>query len=238
VSVSFGASRIDPTFGNPLGNHQNGTSVAVGVGLAYGDRKFVWEPTRGTAASLTGSFGMTILDSGTVLTQAVLAAGINHIIPLADGQGLVIGIGGALSAGDLKLPRQVTFLSLTGYAPDSFPSGLPGRASAQMTLEYRHVWVHSLDINLLHALYIRGIGGGLFAGAGLVTTCESYAITTKSPAVNVGYALRFFGDWFGVSQTTFNIGFGVPLILHDSTCFGSPVHQSTPLGFFFYFGPP
>ena len=41
----------------------------------------------------------------------------------------------------------------------------------------------------------------LFAQAGFVTKCESYDVTSKSGAVSVGYALRLFGDWFGVSQT-------------------------------------
>jgi hypothetical protein len=190
------------------------------------------------------SLGLNILDNGRVLTNVLVSAGINQIVPIRDGHQMVFGIQAAIAAGDLKLPRQVTFLPMTGYAPDGFPSGAPGRANALVGIEYRHVWVHSLDVNLMHVIYLRGIGGALFAQAGLVTKCESYDVTSKSGAVSVGYALRLFGDWFGVSQTTFNIGFGVPLYLPDRTCFTDskgapiPVHQTTPFGFFFYFGPP
>jgi hypothetical protein len=249
VTASVAVSRIDPTFGNPLGNGENGTYLGFGLSLSYADRLFVWEPTRGTSATMGASLSLTILDSGRVLTNGTVSAGISHIVPLTDGHQLAFSISAALAAGDIKLPRQLVFLPMSGYAPDGFPSGAPGRAYGVFGIEYRHVYVHSLNINLLHSLYIRGIGGSLFAEGGFVTACESYNMTHESGAASVGYALRFFGDWFGVSQTTFNLGFGVPIYLPTRTCLTQhdsktgmdvpiPVKQSVPFGFFFYFGPP
>ena len=94
-------------------------------------------------------------------------------------------------------------------------ASLLGRWRAIGRVEWRHVFTHELDINFLHSLYLRGIGGALFAEAGVVSPCESYAPDAKSVNADVGYTLRIFGDWFGVSQTTINIDFAVPLVQHD-----------------------
>jgi hypothetical protein len=125
---------------------------------------------------------------------------------------------------------------LRGYEIDE----LLGRARALGRVEYRHVFAHDLHINILHSLYVRGIGGGLFAEGGLTTECSSYRVTSKSPAADVGYTLRLFADWFGVSQTTFNIDFAVPVLRNSRDCFGPlpPASQRAPIGFFVSFGPP
>ena len=127
---------------------------------------------------------------------------------------------------------------LRGYDVES----LLGRWRALGRVEYRHVFTHELDFNLLHSLYLRGIGGAVFAEAGVVSPCESYTPDAKSAAFDVGYTLRIFGDWFGVSQTTINIDIAVPLVNRelDRSCFGMAVDAANrvPFGFFFSFGPP
>jgi hypothetical protein len=52
--------------------------------------------------------------------------------------------------------------------------------------------------------------------------------------------VRVFADWFGVSQTTINIDFAVPLVQHDRACFGTLESEANkvPFGFYFSFGPP
>ena len=62
----------------------------------------------------------------------------------------------------------------------------------------------------------------------------------KSVAVDVGYTVRLFADWFGVSQTTINLDFAVPLVRQDRSCFGelASAANRVPFGFFFSFGPP
>ena len=68
---------------------------------------------------------------------------------------------------------------------------------------------------------MRGIGGALFAEAGIVSPCESLrARRARASTADVGYTIRIFADWFGVSQTTINIDFAVPLVQHDRECFG------------------
>ena len=87
---------------------------------------------------------------------------------------------------------------------------------------------------------MRGIGGGLFVEGGAMSNCGSYAMRTEGLAADVGYTLRIFADWLGVSQTTLNLDFAVPLAHGTRSCFGNTLTTGTraPIGFFFAFGPP
>ena len=241
AGASLGAGRIDPGFGVPAGAPQiGGTSIGVGASISYGDRFFAWEPTRSRGFSVGASTNVTVLDNGTTLATGVANAGWNHIVPIADGHGFAYTIGASVAFGDIRIPRQLVGIggpgALRGYGVDV----LLGRWGATTRIEYRHIFVHSLSWNLLNAVWVRGIGGGLFAEAGFVSSCASYAVDAKGVGADVGYTLRLFGDWFGVSQTTFNIDFAVPLFRNDRECFGNTISQAgrAPVGFFFAFGPP
>jgi hypothetical protein len=240
-STSLSIARIDPSFGLAVGAGEHpGTQIGVGAGLGYDDRLFVWEPWK--AFSVGGSLGfvLTVLDNAQVLWQGTASASIEYIAPLADGHGLAMDLSGAITAGNLSIARQMLGAGgsggLRGYEVDE----LLGRGRVIARVEYRHTFVHDLDINILHSLYIRGIGGGLFAEAGMVTACNSYAVDKSSFGADVGYTLRIFADWFGVSQTTLNIDIAVPLYRQQRDCFGPLPAPATrqPIGFFFAFGPP
>ena len=241
VTFTLGAARIDPSFGKAVGAGGNpGTQLTASVGWGYDDRLFVWEPMKALSLGVGLSADETVLDNGTVLSQGVASAGWESIVPLADGHGLAMSLGGAATFGDLRIARQMLSAGggggLRGYDVES----LLGRWRAITRLEYRHVFTHALDINIMHSLYLRGIAGAVFAEAGLVSPCGSYVPDAKSVAADVGYSLRVFADWFGVSQTTINIDFAVPLVQHDRECFGELASAAgrVPFGFFFSFGPP
>ncbi len=239
--VSLGVARIDPSFGQAVGAGANpGTLLTASASWGYDDRLFVWEPLKALSLGAALAADETVLDNGSVLSQGVGSLGWESIIPLADGQGLAMSFGAAITFGDLKIARQMLSAGggggLRGYDVES----LLGRWRALGRVEWRHVFTHELDFNLLHSLYLRGIGGGLFAEAGVVSPCESYAPDSKSAAVDVGYSVRLFADWFGVSQTTINLDFAVPLVQQDRSCFGELASAASrvPFGFFFSFGPP
>jgi hypothetical protein len=241
---TIGVSRINPDFGQTVsGTHDPGTSLSASMGFGYDDRLFVWEPMRALSLGAAVSTNETVLDKGTVLSQGTASAGWESIFPVADSMGLAFTVNGAATFGDLRIPRQMLSAGggsgLRGYDVAS----LLGRWYLFGRAEWRHIFAHDLDINLLHSFYLRGIGGGLFAEAGIVAPCESYAPDHKSSAVDVGYSLRLFAEWFGVSQTTVNFDFAVPLVRHDRDCFAPPgMHNfeknAVPFGFFFSFGPP
>jgi hypothetical protein len=239
--LTIAASRIDPTFAQAIGAAPKpGTQLGLSVGWDYDDRLFIWEPRRALTFSASLGANETILDSGQVLSQGTGAAGWESIVPLADGHGLAMFLGGGATFGDLKIARQMLSAgggnALRGYSVEQ----LLGRWDVTGRVEWRHLFTHDIDFNIMHSLYVRGMSGGLFVEGGIVSPCESYVPDGKSYAADVGYSLRFFADWFGVSQTTLNLDFAVPLIRHDRSCFGELVSAagSVPFGFFFSFGPP
>jgi hypothetical protein len=78
--------------------------------------------------------------------------------------------------------------------------------------------------------------------------CDGYGVGPQDRAADVGYSLRLFGDWLGVSQTTFDIDIAVPLVGSTRDCFGTTIvnkaiwevqkGDKVPLGFYFAFSPP
>ncbi len=241
LGISIGAARIDPSFGQAVGAGNNpGTLLTASVSWGYDNRLFVWEPMKALSLGAGLAVDETVLDNGSLLSQGVASAGWESIVPLADGHGLAMSLGAAITFGDLKIARQMLsgggVSGLRGYSVEQ----LLGRWRAIARAEWRHVFTHELDVNLLHSLYLRGIAGAVFVDAGVVSPCETFAPNTNSVAADVGYTVRIFGDWFGVSQTTMNFDFAFPLVKHDATCFGQlpSAAGSIPFGFYFSFGPP
>jgi hypothetical protein len=241
LTSSLTIARLDPTFGFPIGAGENpGTRLNAAVTWGYDDRLFAWEPWRARSFSASASYGLIGLDSGLVLSQVAISGGGEWIAPIADGHGIALVASAGATFGDLRISQQMLTMggagALRGYAIDE----LLGRVVAYGRVEYRHVFVHSLDWNFLHALFVRGIGGGLFVEGGAMSNCGSYAMRPEGLAADVGYTLRIFGDWLGVSQTTLNIDFAVPLVHETRACFGNTLTTGTraPIGFFFAFGPP
>ncbi|HWE28209.1 MAG TPA: hypothetical protein VHB97_09415, partial [Polyangia bacterium] len=243
LGVSLGVARIDPSFGQAVGAGANpGTLLTASASWGYDDRLFVWEPAKALSLGAAIAVDETVLDNGSALSQGVASAGWESIWPLADGHGLAVSVGGAITFGDLKIARQMLSGGGEGGVRGYDVATLLGLWRVLGRVEWRHVYTHELNVNLLHSIYVRGIGGAVFAEAGLISPCESYTPDKKSAAVDVGYTLRVFADWFGVSQTTINIDFAVPLVNRelDRACFGMPadVANRVPFGFYFSFGPP
>src|SRR5262249_33447624 len=76
-------ARIDPSFGRALGGVSiPGTQIAASLGLGFDDHLFIWEPLRALSLGLSASYVLTVLDSGTALSQATVSAGWQSIVPL------------------------------------------------------------------------------------------------------------------------------------------------------------
>lgn len=241
ATTSLNIGRIDPSFGRALGGVSTpGTQIAASFGLGFDDRLFIWEPTRVLSLGFSAGYILTVLDSAKALSQATVSAGWESIVPLADGHGLALLATAAATFGDLRIARQMLAaggpLGLRGYEADE----LLGRVRLLARAEYRHVLVHDLNVNLLYTLYVRGISGGAFVEAAAFSPCTGYGFDKKGLAYDVGYSLRFLGDWFGVSQTVLNIDVAVPLERRDRACFGglTPASTRAPFGFYLSFGPP
>ncbi|HEX2569825.1 MAG TPA: hypothetical protein VH877_09735 [Polyangia bacterium] len=243
LTSSLRVQRLQPSFGLRGAPRVPGTQVVAGVSLASDDRLFVWEPWRATFYGASASYALTVLDDRRVLQQGTVSASFGKIVPIAIGHGVAFELTGAATFGDLVVPSQ--FLAsgapnfLRGYEPDE----LLGRMRLFGRAEYRHVFLHDLNFNFLHLIYLRGVAGAVFLEAAALSPCTSYRIGNRDLFGDVGYSLRFLGDWFGVLQTQLTIDVAVPLVRRRRGCVeeeGQPIRDPStraPFGFFVYFGP-
>ena len=166
-----------PSFAQAIGAGANpGTLLTASVSWGYDDRLFVWEPMRALSLGAALAVDETVLDNGAVLSQGVASARLGvdprarrrpraghdrrrrrHLRRPQDSRA--------------RCSRSAAPAALRGYDVAS----LLGRWYVFGRAEWRHIYTHELDVNLLHSLYVRGIGGGLFAEAGVVSQCESYS---------------------------------------------------------------
>ena len=216
-----------------------GEAFTFSANLGWDDRLYVWEPLRARTLNLGLSYTLTILDNAAVFSRGNATASWESIVPLADGHGLALLFGGSVTFGNIATAQQLVSaggpLALRGFAQ----SELLGRASLIGRAEYRHLFTHALNVNVLSSFYLRGLSGALFAEAGLTTACQSYTIDKESPAVDVGYTLNFIGEWFGLSPNQVSVGVAVPLVRPQRDCFGmSAVAGGSPVVFVLNFGPP
>ena len=244
VSASLRVSRLEPGFGRGAEAPIPGTRLSLGVGLGYDDRLYAWDPWRYLSASIGASVSLTVLDTRAVHEQVTLSAVASRLFPIVPGHGVALALEAFATFGDLRVPSQALYAGgangLRGYQADE----LPGRMLFIGKVEYRHNFVHDLNLDFLHAVYLRGISGAAFVEAAAVSPCEGYAMSTRDLYADAGYSLRLLGDFFGVSQTVFNIDVATPLgARRGRTCFADPAVpaaapiQRVPVGVYVYFGP-
>lgn len=117
------------------------------------------------------------------------------------------------------LPRVGGIGGLSGYQADE-AFGL-GVASAQV--EYRHVFINDLDVNLAHLAWLRSLGGVLFAGTASASQCESLRgwFGRHSWYANLGYALTGYFSILGVTPQLVRLEVSAPLVRYrGERCLG------------------
>ncbi len=239
VSAGLTAARV-PALGAAGTGNAPGAALTTSASLAWDDRLYLWEPIRAHSLSLSASYTLTVLDNGMTASRGDAAASWQWLTRLHDGHGLALQLSSGIVFGDIAAAQQL--ISSGG------PTGLRGFSQGELLglgsllgrVEYRHVFVHSLNLNLMSTYYLRGLSGALFAEAGITTGCQSYAIDSSSPAVDVGYGLNFIADWFGLAQDVIGFSVAVPLVRPDRDCFGmhTPAPGRSPVVFLLNFGPP
>ncbi len=219
LSAGLQAARV-PSLGQIGADSVPGEAFTFNLNLAWDDRLYIWEPTRARTLNLGLSYTITILDNAAVFHRGNATASWKSILPLADGHSLALLLGGGVTFGNVATAQQLVSsggpAALRGFAQ----SDLLGRANLLGRAEYRHVYTHALNVNIMSTFYLRGISGALFAEAGLTSACQSYAVDRNSGAADVGYTLNFIGEWFGLSPNQFGIGVAVPLLRPQRDCFG------------------
>lgn len=243
LTSSLRLLRLQPSFGRRGAASVPGTQLVLGASLASDDRLFVWEPWRATFYGASASYALTVLDDRRVLQQGTVAASFGQIVPIAIGHGVAFELFGAATFGNLVVPSQFLASGAPNYLRGYEPDELLGRLRLFGRAEYRHVFLHDLNFNFLHLIYLRGVAGAVFLEAAALSPCTGYRIGRRDLFGDVGYSLRFLGDWFGVLQTQLTIDVAVPLVRRRRGCIeeeGQPIRDPStraPIGFFVYFGP-
>jgi hypothetical protein len=218
---------------------QQGTMLQSSATVTWDDRLYTNEPMRGKTLRLRLAHTFAILDDASLLNSGSFEASWQSIVPLADGQRLAVRLSGGLAFGQLGLPQQLEMSGgqegLRAFARDE----LIGRANLVARAEYRHVFVHDLNVGMFQVYYLRGISGALFLEGALTTACESYAVNHSSFAADVGYTVSFIGEWFGLTQNVISLSIAVPLYTPDRSCFGAVQASGDrrPVTGFISFGP-
>ena len=238
LSTGLQAARV-PSLGQTGVENIPGQALTFSVNLGWDDRLYLWEPLRARTLNLGLSYTVTILDNAAVFSRGNATASWESIVPLADGHGLALLLGGGVTFGNIATAQQLVSAggpaALRGFAQ----SDLLGRLSLIGRAEYRHVFTRALNVNVVSSYYLRGISGALFAEAGFTSACQSYAVDQNSPAADVGYTLNFIGDWFGLSPNQFGIGVAVPLLRPQRDCLGTTAARGgSPVVLVLNFGPP
>jgi hypothetical protein len=222
VGVSVTGSRLNPNYAvDPAVGSQPGTRLSLGLSTFYDDRFFLVDPWRYKGFAAGVSYTTTILDTRKIYNQGTVAVEGLRAVDVAPGHVLAADLDVAVTAGDLKLRNQMVQAGgpyhLRGYDAGE----LLGRARAVLRLEYRHSFVQGLTWNLAHLIYLRGFGGALFAEGAAISSCDGYGPTRNGLFADVGYSLRGFYDYLGVSQMVMNLDLAVPLRRNvRRSCFG------------------
>lgn len=222
VRLATTAALLNPSSLDPRG----GLRLIERVSLIDDTRRFGLWPERGRWLSAAVSARQTLRVDGTDgdddrLDLTAGAAWV-HLWPLAHDHVLAT----ALTA-DILIPvkgepefrgllRAGGIGGLSGYSADE----IFGRAISLAQVEYRHVYVRDLDINILHLGYLRAIAGTVSTGVGSVSSCDSLRgwFGPESFYAHVGYALGGYMSILGVTPQLIKIDVSVPLVRRDVQC--------------------
>lgn len=99
---------------------------------------------------------------------------------------------------------------LSGYLADE----VFGLAKADAQVEYRHVFLRNMRLNLLHLVFLRAIGGVAFVGAASISPCDGYRgwFGERSYHAHAGYGLTARFSVLGVSLQLLRVEIAVPLV--------------------------
>jgi len=213
---------------NPNGLDQNsGLRVNESAHLVADNRKFALWPDRGRSLQFGVSAGQTLrLDGSQDRRYSLTVSGSwVQLWPLAHQHILASRLDVAVMAPIGSAPEYRSLLRGGGLDGLGAYSGneLFGRAMALAQLEYRHVFINNLDINLVQLGWLRGFGGALFTGVASVAGCDGYSgwFGKDSYYAQVGYGVTAFMQLLGVTPQLIRLDVAVPLVRRRSQCLGN-----------------
>ncbi len=212
---------------NPNGLDRNsGVRVNESAFFVEDNRKFALWPDRGRRLQFGVTAGQTLrLDGSEDRRYSLTVSGSwVQLWPIAHQHILASRLEFAMMAPIGSAPEYRSLLRGGGLDGLGAYSGneLFGRAMALAQIEYRHVFVNNLDINLLQLGWLRGLGGSLFTGVASVAGCDDYSgwFGKDSYYAQVGYGVTAFMQLLGVTPQLIRLDIAVPLVRRRTTCLG------------------
>ncbi len=205
-----------------------GVRVNQSAAVLHDNRKFGLWPDRGHRLAFAVTAGQTARFGGPDAQQRFslqFYGGWTQVWPLAHDHTLASRIDVSLMTPLGGTPEYRSLIrgggldGLGGFGGNE----LFGRALALAQLEYRHFYVRNLDVNLLHVMWIRSLGGALFTGVASMSHCDDYRgwFGKGSWVGQVGYGVTAQMQGIGVSPQFIRFDVAVPLGRHSYTCLGN-----------------
>ncbi len=197
---------------------RGGVRLQERISIIDDTRGFAWWPERGYALALSAGARHTLRtesprdDRHDLLIDAnwvhLWRLAKDHVIATSVFLEWMVPLAGRPEF--RALPRVGGIGGLSGYQADE-AFGL-GVVSAQ--LEYRHVFINDIDVNLAHLAWLRSLGGVLFAGTASASECESLRgwFGRDSWYANLGYALTGYFSILGVTPQVVRLEVSAPLV--------------------------
>ncbi len=194
----------------------NGFAATARLSYSYDNRTSIWAKETGYAASVSATYQHVFGEPEAPRTPDALA-----ITAKALGQWqLSLGhqISARVSAGTFAFgtPRpQLLYRvggrrNVRGYATDAAVGRVRGIAS----VEWLHPLVSELQVNGFYYAWLNGLDGALFADVAIIA--DDLASLGDRPILgDVGYGLRFYLDWLGVTPGIMAIDVAFPLVDPD-----------------------
>ncbi|MFH1434328.1 MAG: hypothetical protein ABIJ56_01305 [Pseudomonadota bacterium] len=196
-----------PEFGftNAAGEEIGATSISAGFHLRYDTLFHIFDPDGGLSISVYALYHLNI-DNERELHHSLSASGrvfFLHSFSGAHAIGLYGGVGGTfLETPEGQMQSLSDRMMLRAFeADETF-----GRMKIYAGVEYRHLWVHNIGMNILNLTRLEGIKGVLFLAGGTVSEKDGYdgLFSAERMYAEAGYGivllLTFFGAYPGVLE--------------------------------------
>jgi len=245
AALTLGGARLDGDFFAGADSlPRDATQATLTASLGGDTEVFKFEPLAKEELRVAASFTLTRRDevpgaAADVLPSGDIVAAASRTITPVLGHTLAGELAVAAAFGDIQSRTQL----LTPGGADGLRGEAPGalfaRAAATVRAEYRHSYVHDLDWNFGHYTFVRGMGGVLFADAGLVSPCSGYLPEgARDLFTTAGYGLQFTYDSFGTLPALMRIDAAVSLSGRSRPCLGEETEGGTAVQLYVIFIPP
>jgi hypothetical protein len=187
---------------------EGGWRTGLMLSGVYSNQRFFLDPRSGGLAIGALRAAFVQRDDGTTSYTLTPSFRGNITVPVGLRSALVFAAGVSYAFGQpiaSELPGLGSRFHLRGYAPGSLAGR--GNAFAVAELRFTPTALSDLQVNVVHAAWIREIQFAFFAGAGVVASPRSLPYGAE-----VGMGIRLHIDYAGILPAVFVADLAIPLV--------------------------